>query len=149
MKQFVRYALVGALATAVNIAVAGVCSAWVLPCLSAGDPLVVHFGFPSAAIADSLRAIRAVVCNFAGFAVANVVCWLLNRKFVFTPGRHRWHVELALFFGGSAFAVACGSATIWALVKFAGMQTTYSFLVNILVSVVVNFAVRKKLVFKN
>ena len=149
MKQFVRYALVGALATVINIAVAGVCSAWVLPCLSGGDPLVEYLGFPSATIDVSLRATRAVVCNFAGFSVANVVCWLLDRRFVFTPGRHRWYTELALFFVGSAFAVACGSAAIWILVKFAGMHTTYSFLVNVLVSVAVNFAVRKKLVFKN
>ena len=49
---------------------------------------------------------------------------------------------------GSGFAILCGSALIWALVRFQGMQTTYSFVINIVVSVAVNFVVRKFFVFK-
>lgn len=72
----------------------------------------------------------------------------MNRKYVFTPGRHHWAVEYALFLAGSGFAILCGSAAIWALVRFHGMQTTYSFVINVLVSVAVNFVVRKFFVFK-
>ena len=86
--------------------------------------------------------------NLVGFFVANLVCWLLNRKYVFAPGRHGWLVEYALFLAGSGFAIFCGSAAIWALVRFQGMQTTYSFVVNVMVSVAVNFVVRKFFVFK-
>ena len=67
---------------------------------------------------------------------------------MFTPGRHHWLVEYALFLAGSGFAILCGSAAIWTLVRFHGMQTTYSFVINVLVSVAVNFVVRKFFVFK-
>ena len=46
------------------------------------------------------------------------------------------------------FAILCGSAAIWTLVRFYGMQTTYSFVTNVLVSVIVNFVFRKFFIFK-
>ena len=150
--QVAKYAFVGVVATAVNFVVAEICAAHVWPCLTANDLLVQWgvFDLTDAAfvITDSTRAVRAVYCNFAGFFVANLVCWFLNRLFVFTPGRHRWFVEYALFLAGSGFAIACGSAAIWALVKFYGVQTSWSFIINVVVSVAVNFVVRKFFVFK-
>ena len=86
--------------------------------------------------------------NLVGFFVANVVCWLLNRRFVFKPGRHHWILEWLYFLAGSGFAIACGSVAIWCLVRFCGIETSYSFVVNVLVSVAVNFVVRKFFVFK-
>jgi len=150
--QVVKYGIVGILATVINLVVAEICAAHVWPCLTAND-LLVQWGVfdltdATFVITDSTRAVRAVYCNFAGFFVANLVCWHLNRLFVFTPGRHRWFVEYALFLAGSGFAIACGSAAIWALVKFYGMQTTWSFVINVAVSVAVNFVVRKFFVFK-
>ena len=150
--QVAKYAFVGVVATAVNFVVAEICAAHVWPCLTADDLLVKWgvFGLSDATfvVSDSVRAVRAVYCNLVGFFFANLVCWLLNRKFVFTPGRHRWFVEYALFLAGSGFAILCGSAAIWAFVKFCGMQTTYSFVINVAVSVAVNFVVRKFFVFK-
>lgn len=150
--QFVKYGLIGAFATAINLAVAEVFAAYVWPCLTADDLFVKWgvFGLTDATylVSDSTRAIRAVGCNFVGFCIANFVCWLLNRKFVFTPGRHNVFAEFAYFFAGSGFAIACGSAAIWAFVKFYGMTTTYSFVINVGVSVAVNFVVRKFFVFK-
>lgn len=146
--QFVKYGLIGVLATAINFAVAEVCAAYVWPCLG-GDDLFVRFcGFPSATVSDAVRATLAVYCNLVGFFVANGVCWLLNRKYVFMPGRHHWFVEYLLFLAGSGVAILSGSAVIWVLVRFQGMQTTWSFAVNVLVSVAVNFVVRKFVVFK-
>lgn len=146
--QIFKYGVIGVVATAVNLVVAELCAAYVWPCLGPDDLLVRRFGFASAAVTDAARAHLAVFCNFVGFFVANVLCWLLNRRFVFTPGRHRWLVEYALFLAGSGFAILCGSALIWALVRFRGMQTTYSFVVNVMASVAVNFVVRKFFVFK-
>ncbi len=150
--QIAKYGIIGVLATAINLAVAEICAAYVWPCLTPDDLFVRWeiFSLKDATyfITDATRATRAVYCNLVGFFIANVVCWLLNRKFVFTPGRHNWLVEYALFLAGSGFAIACGSVAIWALVKFQGMQTTYSFVVNVLVSVAVNFVVRKFVVFK-
>ena len=150
--QVFKYGVIGVLATVINLVVAELCAAHVWPCLTADDLFVRWgvFGLSDATfvVTDSVRAVRAVYCNLVGFFVANVVCWLLNRKFVFTPGRHRWFVEYALFLAGSGFAILCGSAAIWALVKFNGMQTTWSFIINVAVSVAVNFVVRKFFVFK-
>ena len=150
--QIFKYGVVGILATVINLVVAEICAAHVWPCLTAND-LLVQWGVfdltdATFVITDSTRAVRAVYCNFAGFFVANLVCWFLNRLFVFTPGRHRWFVEYALFLAGSGFAIACGSAAIWALVKFYGVQTSWSFIINVIVSVAVNFVVRKFFVFK-
>lgn len=146
--QIFKYGVIGILATAINLAVAELFAAYVWPCLGSDDLFVKFLGFASSSVDDATRAKLAVYCNLVGFFVANVVCWLLNRKFVFTPGRHRWFVEYALFLAGSGFAILCGSAAIWFFVRFYGMQTTYSFVINVLVSVMVNFAIRKFFVFK-
>ena len=146
--QVFKYGVIGLLATAINLVVAELCAAFVWPCLGASDPLVKFCGFQPTGVADSVRATLAVYCNLVGFFVANIVCWLLNRRYVFTPGRHGWFVEWLLFLAGSGFAIVCGNAVIWALVRYRGMQTTYSFVVNVFVSVAVNFVVRKFFVFK-
>ena len=146
--QFLKYAFVGAFATVINLVVAEACAAWVIPCLGADDVLVTKLGFPTAAVSDSVRALRAMGCNFIGFVIANLVCWALNRMFVFRPGRHHWALELALFFGGSALAVVIGNGIIYLLISIYGAQTTWAFVVNVFASVLINYAVRKFYVFK-
>ena len=146
--QIFKYGVIGLLATAINLAVAELFAAYVWPCLGSDDIFVKYLGFASASIGDEDRAMLAVACNFVGFFVANVVCWVLNRKYVFLPGRHHWLIEYLLFLAGSGFAIGCGSALIWVLVRFSGMQTTYSFVINVMASVAVNFVVRKFFVFK-
>ena len=146
--QIAKYGAIGVLATIVNVIVAELCAAYVWPCLSPTDPFVRFLGFASSSVPDAERARLAVLCNFVGFFVANVICWILNRKFVFKPGRHHWVMEWLYFLAGSGFAIACGSVAIWCFVRFLGMQTTYSFAINVLVSVAINFVVRKFFVFK-
>lgn len=146
--QIAKYGVIGIFATIINVVVAELCAAYVWPCLSPEDPFVKFLGFASASVPDADRASLAVLCNLVGFFVANVVCWLLNRKFVFRPGRHHWFLEWLYFLAGSGFAIACGSVAIWCLVRFCGIETSYSFVVNVLVSVAVNFVVRKFFVFK-
>lgn len=136
MAQFIKYAVIGAFATLINVSVAEFCAYFVWPCVD------------SSLIEPALRATRAVYCNLAGFVIANIVCYLLNRRFVFEPGRHKAIIEFALFFLGSAFAILCGSAAIWLLIRAFDFSTHYSFIVNVLVSVLVNYVVRKFFVFK-
>ena len=146
--QIFKYGVIGVLATVINIAVAELCAAYVWPCLGADDVFVKYLDFASSSVGDAERAVLAVYCNLVGFFIANLVCWLLNRKFVFVPGRHHWFVEYVLFLAGSGFAILCGSVIIWSLVRFYGMQTTYSFGINVLASVMINFLARKFFVFK-
>lgn len=149
LRQILKYGLIGGLATAINIVVAEFLAAFVLPCLGVDDFFVRHFGLPASTISDDLRANYAVVCNLTGFFVANVSCWVLNRRYVFTPGRHSLFVEYLLFLAGSGVAILFGNAAIWFLVKFCAVQTTFSFAVNVILSVAINFVVRKFIVFKN
>lgn len=146
--QIAKYGVIGAFATAINLVVAEVSAAFLWPCLGADDVFVRFLGFAAANVSDATRATRAVGCNLIGFFIANFICWLLNRKYVFTPGRHKWPIEYVLFMGGSTFAVVCGSVVIWLLVRFAGMATTNTFVINVAVSVAVNFVLRKYFVFK-
>lgn len=146
--QIIRYGLIGALATAINLAVAVVLDAYVWPCLNASDFAVRYLGLPSAAIDAATRARYAVYGNLAGFFIANVVCWLLNRKFVFVPGRHGWMVEYLLFLAGSGLAIVVGNAVIYLVIALAGVETTCALAINVAVSVAVNFIVRKFIVFK-
>ena len=97
---------------------------------------------------QATRAVRAAMAVGCGFMVANLFCWLMNRWFVFRPGRHVWYVEFLLFFTVSlaAFGVGVGLQTL--LIHAAGVMTTVAFLAEVFSSLVINFVVRKFFVFK-
>ena len=101
--QFVKYGVIGVRATLVQTGVFCVMAATCLKCLTADDWAVRFMGLPSAAFTGeeawyASRGTLAAAATAVGFVVANVFCWLMNRWFVFRPGRFRWHVELAMFF---------------------------------------------------
>ncbi len=148
IRQIFAYGIIGALATAINFAVAVLLTAYVWPCLTETDIAVKYFGFNSIVVDDAVRAYRAVMCNLVGFLMANVICWILNRKYVFTPGRHGLVVEYLLFLSGSGLAILIGNAIIYFLILLTGAETSYAIIVNVLVSVALNFVVRKFIVFK-
>lgn len=146
--QFAKYAAVGATATCVNIVAFYALAATWLKCLSPDDGAVRILGLPAVDLPQGIRAFRAAIANAAGFAVANVFCWMLDRIFVFTPGRHRWYRELALFFGFSAIAAGIATCVQSALIGFGGVSTSVAFCAQIFVALALNFAARKFLVFK-
>ncbi len=80
--------------------------------------------------------------------LANIFCWLMNRRFVFTPGKFRWYVELGLFFGASTLATVIALGVMKALIDAFGMMTTLAVVVEIIVSFFVNFFIRKFVIFK-
>lgn len=136
MIQFIKYALIGAFATLINMGVAELCARKVWPCLD------------KERIKAAKRALNAVLSNMTGFIIANVICYLMNRAFVFTPGRHSIFIEFAMFFAGSAFAAIFGSFLLWMLVRLLDMGTRKAFLINIATALALNFAIRKFLVFQ-
>lgn len=146
--QFLKYATVGVMATCVQTAVFYALAATLIPCLGAEDVAVRYLGLPAAELTDSVRAVRAAIAVGCGFMVANLFCWLMNRWFVFKPGRHVWYVEFLLFFTVSlvAFGVGVGLQTL--LIHAAGVMTTVAFLAEVFSSLVINFVVRKFFVFK-
>ena len=146
--QFVKYGANGVIATYVQTATFYLLGATCLCCLGPGDLAVRYLGLPSADVSDGVRAFRFAAATATGFVVANVVCWLMNRWCVFTPGKFRWHVELALFFGASTLATMVALGISSALIRVVGLMTTIALAIEVVVSFFVNFFVRKFFIFK-
>lgn len=146
--QFAKYGAVGVMSTLVQVGVFYILAASVLQCLNADDVAVKFLGLPAVDVTDGVRAWRAGVAQAAGFTVSNLFCWVMNRLFVFTPGRHRWYVELAMFYGASVTAFAAGVALQSIAIHHLGWQTSAGALIEIVTSLMINFVVRKLFIFK-
>lgn len=147
--QFVKYGACGVMATCVQVGLFYSCAATFLQCLSDNDWSVHYFGLPAVVISDTLRAFRAAVATSIGFTFANVFCWLMNRWFVFRPGKFRWYIEFAMFFGVSTLATIIALGVQSALISWFGLMTSAAVFVEIVVSFFVNFFIRKFFIFKN
>lgn len=147
--QFAKYGAIGVMSTLVQVAAFYVLACTVLGCLKSDDIAVRILGLPAAAdVSDMQRAVNFAVATSLAFVVSNLFCWILNRAFVFVPGRHRWWVELALFFAVSAIAMALATlVSSWAIVHL-GMMTTLAALIEIAVSFLFNYFLRKFVIFK-
>ena len=151
--QFVKYGTVGVLATGVQMAVFYALAGTCLRCLSPDDWAVRFLGLPCVEFtgAEAWYARRwflAAVATAVGFAIANVFCWLMNRRFVFRPGKFRWYVEFGMFFGTAAFATVIATAVQSVLIGCFGVMTTVAAFLEVVVSFLVNFFVRKFFIFK-
>lgn len=145
--QFIKYGIAGGAATATNIIVFFMLGWLVLPCLTDADPLVKLLGLNVLEITEGARVWRAGICNTIGFVVSNLFCYLLNRLFVFKPGRHIGIVELLLFFAGSGISFVVGLGLQSVLIHY-GVQTTPAFAANIVAAVLFNYVTRKFLIFR-
>ncbi len=130
LAQFIKYGIVGVMATCVQTGIFYVLAATCLKCLTADDWAVKLLGLPSVAFTGdeawyASRGMLASAATAIGFVVANVFCWLMNRWFVFKPGKFRWYVELGF-----------------------GLMTTLAVVVEVVVSFLVNFFIRKFVIFK-
>ena len=151
--QFVKYGVVGVLSTLVQTGVFYLLAATVLKCLTADDWAVRFCALPAADFTGTeawyvARGTRAALATAAGFAVAKVFCWRMNRRFVFTPGKYSPAVEFAFFFGTAAFATVVALACLKVLIDGFGCMTTIAVGVEIIVSFAVNFIIRKFVIFK-
>ena len=146
--QFIKYGIIGGVATAIHIVGFYLSGYLFFPCFKPDDIVFATLNLSVDAIPEATRAFNAGVCNAIAFVIANVVCYILNRQFVFKPGRHHWVVEFLLFFSVSALCIAIATAVQTALIVKWGMQTTFAFLINITISLAINFVMRKFVVFK-
>ena len=146
--QFVKYGLAGGVATATHILTFFAAGFLLFPCVSADDPLVKLFGLAAPLVDEALRARNAVFSNLVAFMVSNAVCYIINRLFVFKPGRHHIVIEFLLFLSVSAVSTTVGTTLMGLLIKNFGIQTTYAFGANILSSLAINYVLRKYFVFK-
>lgn len=146
--QFVKYALAGGLATAVDIFTVFILAWRVFPALLAGEFLVRLFHIDVAALNNSVRARNYVLCKIFAFFVSNTAAYLIDRIWVFHPGRHSRNREFALFFMVSFLSLILGTALAWALINAFGMSMATAYASNAAVSLSVNFAGRKFFVFQ-
>jgi putative flippase GtrA len=146
--QFIKYGLAGGIATVTHVVTFFLVGFYFFPCVSAEDPIVRLLHLAPPAVEEALRARHAVFSNIVGFFVSNTVCYVINRLFVFRPGRHHVVMEFLLFLAVSAISMVIGTTIMGLLIKNFGMQTTYAFGANILSSLAINFLMRKFFVFK-
>ena len=150
--QFIKYGMAGGLATVVHVLTFFAVGFFLFPCVSADDPLMkgltALFGVAAPAVEEALRARNAVVSNVLAFLVSNTVCYVINRLFVFRPGRHHVVLEFFLFLAVSAVSMLVGTTLMGWLIQQFGIHTTYAFGVNIFSSLAINYVMRKFFVFK-
>ena len=151
--QFVKYGAIGVMATLVQTGVFYVLATTCCKCLTADDVAVKFLGFPSAEFSGdevwyASRGMVAAYATSAGFFLANVFCWLMNRWFVFKSGKFRWYVEFGMFFATSAVATVIALGAMKVLIDRFGMMTTFAVIVEVVVSFLVNFFIRKFYIFR-
>ncbi len=151
--QFVKYGAIGVMATCVQMAVFYLLAATCLKCLTAEDVAVRFLGLPSVAFDGTeawwaSRWFLAAVATAVGFTVANVFCWIMNRLFVFRPGKFVWYIEFSLFYGAAAGATVVALCAQSGLIRFAGVTTSFAAVVEVVVSFLVNFFTRRFFIFK-
>ena len=147
--QFAKYGFAGGLSTIVN-AISVVLFAWlVFRCVTEGDPVVKLLGLSVTPMADG--AARARLANEAAvcaFLIANTFCYVLNRMFVFVPGKMSAWREYLSFTAVGALALAVGMAASYALIRFAGAETSVGLLANLVASMAFNYVLRKFFIFR-
>ena len=146
--QFVKYGSIGVMATYVQTGVFYLLAATCLPCLGADDWAVEFLGLTATDVSDGVRAWRFSCATAVGFVLSNIFCWLMNRWFVFKPGKFSWWVELGMFFAASTVATVVALGLSSALIHMAGLMTTIAVFIEVVVSFCVNFFVRKFFIFK-
>lgn len=149
LAQIIKYAMCGGLSVAID-QISFYLLAWlVLPSLRASDPvfrLLTALGFSVQAASEEELARNFWIIKGICFVLANTVVYLLNARYVFKVGRYRKSVELLLFFGSSLIQFFF----IWLagiLISVFKWEVTYAGLVMLLVSLAVNYLIRKHVVF--
>lgn len=147
--QFVKYGVIGATATLLQVVVFTVLAATCLPCLGADDVAVRHLALPAVEVSDGVRAFRFAVATAIGFAISNVFCWLMNRTFVFHKGRYSAVKEFGLFIGVSGLAMALATGLGSLVIRLFGLMTSLAVVGEIVISFALNYFFRKYMIFKD
>ncbi len=148
--QFIKYGLAGGAATSVHLIVFYTMALWVLPALTADDPIFRFLGQDSsAAMVDSVvRAKRAALDNGAAFLLSNLSAYILNILWVFKRGRHHWILEILMFYAVSGVSMLLGTIMQTWLIVHLGMATTLAFGANMITALLINYGMRKYIIFK-
>ena len=169
--QFIKYAICGVAAVIVHVSLFYTLSWLLIPALNEGDAFVrlLHLSVPP--LSDAVRARNAMINNALAFVLSNLSAYLTNIFWVFESGReyppvdfvlakmglssrlklrsfiHR-AVEIILFYVIAGIAVAIGTIIMGLQINKFQVTTTVAFITQSVVTVIINFALRKFLIFK-
>ncbi|MDA0576958.1 MAG: GtrA family protein [Verrucomicrobia bacterium] len=146
--QFIKYGMAGGVATSVHIVCFSLMALLVLPCLTASELVVQLFDLPVPDISDNVRAQRAAIGNAVAFLFSNMTAYLINVLWVFKRGRHHWVLEILFFYAVSGVSLVTGTLIQTWLIQRYGLTTTVAFGANIVTALLINFAMRKYVIFK-
>ncbi len=151
LTQFLKYGLCGAAATAVDVAVFFLFAWLVFPALTESDPfaqLLRMAGLGVRTVPETVRLQNYWINRTVCFLFSNFTAYILNVLFVFKSGKHKRHHELMLFYAVSLVSFFVGTFTGDLLIRFFGLDTTYSYVAAVLASLLINYAGRKYFIFK-
>lgn len=146
--QFIKYAIGGGIATAVDMAVFFALAWKILPAMRENDPVAKRLRLTVIPVSEETRSRRFVINTAIAFLFSNLTAYLINIHWVFQPGRHAWYVELALFYAVSGISICIGTFLGWAMIRFFHLSTSSSYLGKMFASLMINFVCRKFIVFK-
>ncbi len=145
--QFIKYGIAGGVATVTNIIIFQLAAWLIWPCLEDKSLLVRLFHLSVPVMDNAVRSWHAVYSNVFAFMIANFVAYILNIKFVFKAGRHHWAVEIGLFYAVSGISMVLGTILMKWLIAHYGISTDIAFFANMVTAILINYAVRKFIIF--
>lgn len=145
--QFIKYALAGGVATLVHITIFHLVCWKIFPALQPQDLAVRMFHLHSAEVDDATRSRHSVYGNIVAFLISNMVAYITNALWVFETGRHNLLIEILLFYAVSGFSTFLGTVFMGVLIHRFHLLTTWAFGANIFSAVMVNYIIRKFVIF--
>ena len=170
--QFVKYAICGGLATAVDFIVFFAIAIFVLQAVQPDDPMLVlwsglhdylvtvfpgladlgwltrcfHFDLPM--MDEERRLITFIIDKTVAFLFSNTTAYVTNVLWVFESGRHSRRKEIALFTAVSGTSYLVGLALTFLLIHFFEVPSSLTYGALLVSSVMINYVCRKYLIFK-
>lgn len=145
--QFVKYGIVGGIATAVHIAIFHLVGWKFVPCLEQRDWFVQLLRLEVEVVDDARRSRNSMITNGCAFLVSNMVAYILNVLFVFEAGKYSRALEISLFYLVSGVSIVIGTSLMGWLIRAYGMRTTYAFISNLVTALLINYVMRKHVIF--
>ena len=133
--QFAKYGLAGGIATATDLICFRFFALFLSPDIESNLP-------------DTVRARNFVIDNLLAFGISNFVAYVLNVLWVFKPGRHSKWVEIGLFYAVSGTSVFIGILLGGLMIDHWGWDGNSAWFAKLVASMLINFVLRRYLIFK-
>jgi putative flippase GtrA len=120
----------------IDMGIFHVLATWVIPCVDGMQ-------------ADSLRSLRFMTDKTLAFLIANTASFWMNTQWVFESGRHRKSTEVALFVSVSLLSYGVGLQLGRFLIERFATNSHVAAITCIGAATVLNYIIRKSVVFRS